>query len=136
MNKKLIATLVFFGTLALGAAAGIFVDRALVLPRPHWQSSPAPEGSHRRSDRDYPRDFNLKNFSRQLDLTPVQQDTLDKILDKYRQRFKALSQAMHPRFHAIRDSLNAEIRVTLTTTQQEKFDRMIRSSEKERRQAH
>lgn len=123
MNTKLMATIFFLGTLAIGVAAGIYFDRTLLRPRPPFQAyrefggSPGP-GSPM-----------MRNFSRQLDLTPQQQAKLAQILENYRQSFGSFRRTMQPRYMAMRDSLNAEIRTILTPAQQQKFDEMIQRFE-------
>lgn len=113
MNTKLVATACFLGTLSIGVAAGIYVDRTLLRPRSAFPGYDAHGGPM------------LRNFSRQLDLTSQQHGKLTRILENYRQRFGTIRRTMNPRYMAVRDSLHAEIYAILTPQQQEKFNSMI-----------
>ena len=112
-NSKVLAAAFFAGTLAIGVAAGVFLDRA-------WLQ-PSPREFHNLKGRE---SGFMRQFGRELDLTAGQQAELDHVLANYRERFSEIRRSMHPRYNALRDSLDAEIRALLTPAQQEKFDRM------------
>ncbi len=128
MNTKLMATIFFLGALAIGAVAGIFIDRAFFRPPLH-ENRPfgGPHG---------PGDPMLRHFSHELGLTPAQQDKLAAALENYRGRFGNLRRSMHPRYLAMRDSLHIEIRAMLAPEQQKKFDEMNKHVQMKHRRMH
>jgi len=128
MNSKLIAGIFFIGTLVFGMFAGVVLDRTVLRPAP---STPG----FRSFDRpiDGPR---MHIFSKRLDLTPEQEKKLDDILESYKPRFGDLRLRMHPRYTALRDSLNADIRAILTPEQQDKFETMLREFKPRMRWKH
>lgn len=128
MNSKLMASIFFFGTLVVGVFAGIVLDRTVLRP-------PQRTPDFRSFDRpiDGPR---MHIFSKRLDLTSEQEQKLGDILESYKPRFGDLRLRMHPRYTALRDSLNADIRTILTAEQQEKFETMLREFKPRMRWRH
>ena len=121
-NTKKAAVAMFVGTLLLGTVLGVVLDRALLLEnsslRAYRQRPDRAPGSTR---------FFMRHFSRELELTSQQQATLDSILAANRQQFDELRRRLHPRFSALRDSLDQQILVILTPEQREKFHELKRS---------
>ncbi|MGH7496511.1 MAG: hypothetical protein ACREOO_29530 [bacterium] len=120
-NTKTAAVAMFIGTLLLGAVVGVVVDRTLLLDgsslRASRQRLDRTPGSAR---------FFMRHFSDQLELTSDQQAALDSILASNRQQFDELRRRLHPRFSALRDSLDQQILVILTPEQREKFHALKR----------
>ncbi len=66
----------------------------------------------------------VERFSKKLDLTPDQQQTIAAVLDENRQKIKTLRAEVHPKFEEIRTATRSAIRRQLTPEQQAKFDVM------------
>lgn len=66
----------------------------------------------------------LERFSRKLDLTAEQKEKVGAVLESSRQRMEALWKEGRPKFDAIRESTNTEIRALLGPEQREKFDKL------------
>ena len=111
------AVALFLATLVLGIFIGIFIDRA-VLPPPLLPEMRQLEGRRDRGD------FLLRRITDELELSAEQQDEFDRILAGYRQRFGELRRHLHPRFSALRDSLDQQIAAILTPAQREKFEEL------------
>jgi Spy/CpxP family protein refolding chaperone len=121
-NTKTAAVAIFIGTLLLGAVVGVVLDRTLLLESSSWQTyrqRPARDPGSAR--------FFMRHFSKKLELTPQQQAALDSILAGNRLQFDDLRRRLHPRFSALRDSLDQQILVILTPEQREKFHALKRS---------
>jgi len=123
MNTKTTATLFFVGTLLVGMAAGVFIDRVLLR---HELPFMAP--------REFGERPRMHLFARHLELTPEQEEKLATILEEYQKKFRKLR--MEPQHRALRDSLQTEIRALLTPEQQEKFEAMQPPFEKWRGPGH
>jgi len=119
MNSKLMASIFFLGTLVFGMFAGVVLDRTVLRPAPRVPEFRSFDGPPDAPPR-------MRMFSKRLDLTSEQEQKLEEILESYRMRFGDLRMSMHPRYTALRDSLNADIRAILTAEQQEKFETMLR----------
>lgn len=120
-NTKTAAVALFVGTLLLGILIGVVVDRMLLLPAPPFAGMRQFEGRPPRSEGLF-----MRHFSDQLDLTPRQRAELDSILAGNRQRFDELRRRTHPRYSALRDSLDRQILAILTPPQREKFESLKR----------
>ena len=127
-NTKAAAVGLFLGTLLLGVVIGVFADRMWLRPdgpfmgmRPH-EGRPGPGG------------FFMKHFAAELDLSSRQQAQLDSILSGNRQQFEALRRSLHPRFSALRDSLDQQILAILTPEQRERFDAVKKQRMSRRRE--
>ena len=66
----------------------------------------------------------LKRFSKELHLTPEQQKQVSAIFDAKHPQMAAMHAEMRPKFEALRNSTQAEIRKILTPDQQSKFNEM------------
>src|SRR5262245_42248541 len=121
-NTKTAAIAMFFGTLLLGTVVGVILDRALLLDSTAVTAFRPPDDRPPGSER-----FFMRHFASELDLTPHQQAALDSILASNRQQFDELRRRLHPRFSALRDSLDQQILVILTPEQREKFLALKRS---------
>jgi Spy/CpxP family protein refolding chaperone len=129
MNSKLMAGIFFLGTLVFGVFAGVVLDRTVLRPLPRIPAFRSFDGPLDAPPR-------MHAFSKRLDLTAEQVKKLGDILESYRLRFGDLRMSMHPRYTALRDSLNADIRAILTPEQQEKFETMLREFKPRRRWRH
>ncbi len=128
-NTKAAAAGLFIGTLLLGILIGVVVDRTLLLRAPPFGEM-RPFENRPASGR-----FFMRHFADQLELTPRQQTQLDSILSSNRQQFDALRRGLHPRFSALRDSLDQQILSILTPEQREKFDTLKRQRPRHRRES-
>ena len=72
----------------------------------------------------------LERFNRKLHLTEDQKQQVSKIFDAKHPQMVALQAEMKPKFEALRNSTQVEIRKVLNPDQQAKFDEM--NSEKEK----
>lgn len=66
----------------------------------------------------------MAEFTSKLKLTPDQQQKVSEILADTRAKIDALRKEMHPKFEAIRNFSQAEIRELLTQNQQRRFDEL------------
>lgn len=130
MNSKLIAGILFLATLVFGVFAGVVLDRTVLRPQPPFPGFRTPMGP---PDVSSPR---MQMFSKKLQLTSEQEHKLQEILESYRVRFGNLRHNLHPRYMALRDSLNTDIRAMLTPEQQEKFETMLHEFNPGRRWKH
>ncbi len=129
MNSKLMASIFFIGTLVFGVFAGVLLDRTVFSPAPRMPAFGTFNGPPNTPP-------HIDIFSKRLDLTLDQEQKLGDILESYRMRFDDLRLTRHPRFVALRDSLNADIRAILTLEQQNKFETMLREFKPRRRWKH
>ena len=117
---RLLAFAALLVTFFVGALAGLAYERVLnarepvpgtMRDRPAFDRRPmifAPGG----------------RMAEQLDLTPVQQDRINRILEEDRAKAGAVFEEMEPRLRARYDSTNAAIRAVLTPEQQREFERL------------
>jgi len=73
-------------------------------------------------------------LTRELGLTPAEQDSVRAILQRHRAEVEALWRAVHPRFDSLRDVMRREISSQLTTEQQQRYRDLI--ARLERKRAH
>lgn len=103
------ATLLLIAAFLLGAVAGA---AALSLTGDH----PFARGGHRSG----PPTF-LARLTRDLDLTPVQRDSVAAILDRYEPRMDSIWADIRPRFETVQEQLRSDISAQLTPEQQRKY---------------
>ena len=85
---------------------------------------------HRRSG---PRDH-LSRLTRELDLTPEQQDSVRVVLDRHRPGFDSVWAESRPRYETLRARVRSDIRARLGPEQQARYDSIIQRRDAERRQ--
>lgn len=78
-----------------------------------------------------PRDI-VEGMSKTLGLDADQKQSLGRIIEQSRERYRALSKQFRPQYDAIRDQSNQEIRAILRNDQKEKFEAMIKEMEANR----
>jgi len=124
MKSTLKATLLlvatFTGGVLAGGAAVALADRG-DMRRGHKE--------HRHHDSN----DHIEFLTRELKLTPAQQDSVQAILGRYRPKMDSIWQQLGPRFETIKDSISNDIRRQLTPDQQTRYTRMIERFEQERR---
>jgi len=74
----------------------------------------------------------LERMSKELRLTPVQQDSVRAIFDRHRKEIHALWQETHPRYDAIRAAARSEIRAQLTPEQCVREEELAKEWDRER----
>ena len=74
----------------------------------------------------------LKKFNRELHLTEEQKQKISAIFDAKHPRMMALHEEGRPKFEAIRNETQAEIRAVLTPEQQVKFEELTAKMESRR----
>ncbi len=74
-------------------------------------------------------------LTRELNLTPGQQDSVRVVLARHRPALEAIWREVHPRYEAIRAKVRAEISVQLSPDQQARYQRLIAEREHQRRMA-
>ena|ERR1700722_12377062 len=75
----------------------------------------------------------VSRLTRDLDLTPDQQQRLGEILTNTQSRYNAIRQQMNPQFDQARAQSRDQIRQILTPEQQSKFEDFLRQVDEERR---
>ena len=99
----------------------LFIGIALGTAFGHWQ---AKSYLHTRWEQGGMKQHMLERFNRELHLTAEQQKEIAAIFDAKYPQMVALQAEMKPKFEALRNSTQAEIRKILNSKQQEKFDEM------------
>lgn len=74
------------------------------------------DGRERRSRESY-----ADRLGRELILTPVQRDSVDRVLDTYQDSMSAMWARMRPRMDSIRVNIRRDIGVLLDSAQQERY---------------
>ena len=74
----------------------------------------------------------LDNLKRNLDLTPVQQDSVKAVLDRYTPAMDSLMSEIRPRLDTVRTAMRAEIARFLDPRQQKEYEAMRQKHERER----
>ena len=87
-------------------------------------------GHHRHSG---PRDH-LSRLTRELDLTPAQQESVRVVLDRHRPGFDSVWAESRPRYETLRARVRSDIRARLGPEQQARYDSIIQRRDAERRQ--
>lgn len=111
--------------LAFGLLSGVFVAGGVVGGAARAGLANRPEkdrGRQERSDR-APRERRsyTDRLAGELQLTPIQRDSLEHILATYQDAMDALWAEVRPRMQTIRTEVRGEIRAMLDETQQERF---------------
>jgi len=75
----------------------------------------------------------LSRLSKDLDLTPVQRDSVAAILQRYEPRMDSLWQEIRPRFDTLRGELRTNINAQLTPDQQRHYAELLERHDAERR---
>lgn len=117
---KLWVALTLIVVFGLGAAAGIFGERALMHKRDH---RPAPDRTP------FPL---LEPVAKALGLTSDQQDRIREVFKRGDERMKALDTEIHARLREIRTQLKSEVDAILTPEQSGKLEDMIQKERAKR----
>lgn len=75
----------------------------------------------------------VDDFTRELQLTPDQQNQLGTIIDQARAEFAAQHETDHQKLEGIRQQTHARIRAILTPEQQPKFDAFMQRLDEQRK---
>ena len=75
----------------------------------------------------------LKDLTRQLSLTAVQQDSVRAVFDRHRGEMEAVWKRVHPQFDSLRQVMRTEINAQLTPAQQGAYKAFL--AEHDRRRA-
>lgn len=89
--------------------------------QPHWEKGD-------------PRQHTMERFGRELNLSAEQQEKVAVIFESKHSEMKALQTEMRPKFEALRDATQTEIRKLLNPDQQKKFDEINARMEKHRKE--
>ena len=119
------AAVLFFVVFLLGALFGGVGDR---LWNKRVSGQPAVSSSARPT-----RDELIKNFSRQVELTPDQEKQLAAIMDDERAKWQALYAPLDAPREAIRQQGRERIRAMLTPEQQPRFEEFMRRVDEQRK---
>lgn len=115
------ATLLLLAAFALGAVAGI--GGVALYHRP-WGMGPGhPPGSS----------GYLARLAKDLDLSPVQRDSVGAILDRYEPRMDSIWQDIRPKFETLRGELRSDINAQLTPDQQRRYAELLERQDARRR---
>jgi hypothetical protein len=125
-RKVILAAVLLF---AAGALTGVAVSRIrtrAAVRTDFAQRSPLPAIAWQRYE------F-LRRAQRDLKLTEEQKARIDGLVKASQERFRALWEPIAPRARAEFESLREQIRTELTAEQQQRFDELLKKTEKERR---
>jgi hypothetical protein len=111
--------------LVAGVGVGIALDR-LVLGGPRSPERRAQE--HRQRAERY-----VEELTRELDLSPAQRSQVESILEANREKAHAYWERARGEYRTLRKEFRAEIRATLTTGQQTKFEALFPPRDRKRR---
>jgi len=75
----------------------------------------------------------VEHLTRELELTPVQQDSVRAIVERSKGAFDALWREVHPRYDSLKQRVRAEIRAQLTPAQQERYLQLLAAREHQHR---
>lgn len=114
------AAALLLATFVLGAAAGA----AVMAYATHRPASPSGKGRSA---------WYLDHLTRTLDLTPVQQDSVKAVLDRYAPAMDSLMSEIRPRLDTVRTAMRSEIARFLDPRQQKEYDEMRQKHERERK---
>ena len=113
------AVVLLLATFVLGAAAGAGRDGVRLAHAPRQ-----PQGRAA---------WYLDHLTRNLDLTPVQQDSVKAVLDRYTPAMDSLMSEIRPRLDTVRTAMRAEITRFLDPRQQKEYEAMRQKHEQERK---
>jgi Spy/CpxP family protein refolding chaperone len=102
---------------------GIAVGAAAMGYRSRMPSSPPTRGRTA---------WYLDHLKRNLDLTPVQQDSVKAVLDRYTPAMDSLMSEIRPRLDSVRTAMRADIARFLDPKQQKEYDAMRLKHERDR----
>jgi len=120
-RKALLLVFVLFVLgIALGSVGTYVVTTRVLAARP--QATPA-------RNADY-----MAMFTRDLNLTPDQQNQIQAILNDTRAHYAALHQKLDPEYEEVRHQGRVRIRQVLTPEQLPKFEELLRQMDEERRE--
>ncbi|MGH9261488.1 MAG: hypothetical protein ACRD08_16610, partial [Acidimicrobiales bacterium] len=115
-----------FGLLAAVFAAGIVTGAAV-------QAVAGGDEAPRRGRRSA--EAMLAHLTRELDLSPVQQDSVRTIMERYRPAFEAAWREVRPRYDSLRQQVRGEIGAQLTTEQRTRYERLMADLEHQHRRS-
>jgi hypothetical protein len=75
----------------------------------------------------------VRDLTRELSLTTIQQDSVRAVFDRHRSEMEAVWKRVHPQFDSLRQVMRREISAQLTATQQDKYRALL--AEHDRRRA-
>jgi len=113
------ATLLLLAAFALGAVAGVG-GLTLYHRPPGMGHSGGPSGY-------------LTRLSKDLDLTPVQRDSVGAVLKLYEPRMDSIWQDIRPKFETLRAELRSDINAHLTPEQQRRYAELLERQDARRR---
>jgi Spy/CpxP family protein refolding chaperone len=113
------AAVLLFATFVLGIAAGAAVMA--------YASHPAPPPPRGRAA------WYLQHLTHNLKLTPVQQDSIKAVLDRYTPAMDSLMSEIRPRLDTVRAAMRTEITRFLDPRQQKEYEEMRQNHERERK---
>jgi Spy/CpxP family protein refolding chaperone len=120
-RKALLLVFVLFVLgIALGSVGTYVVTTRVLAARP--QATPARNADH------------MAMFTRDLNLTPDQQNQIQAILNDTRAHYAALHQKLDPEYEEVRHQGRVRIRQVLTPEQLPKFEELLRQMDEERRE--
>lgn len=114
-SGKTRAVLLLVSALLLGIGLG--VAGSAWAREGHWMGSSGPD----RKPAGY-----LTRLSEELDLTPVQRDSVAAVLERYGPQMDSVWAEVRPRFETVRAAMRSEIERQLTPEQQRKYEEMRR----------
>jgi len=117
-RSKLYAAGLLVVTFAAGVAVGTGVSAA---------ASDRTRGSNGRERR--PRESYADRLGRELQLTPVQRDSVARIVNAYQDSMGAMWESVRPRTDSIRSSIRRTIHDLLEPTQQGRYEAYIRRTD-------
>jgi Spy/CpxP family protein refolding chaperone len=75
----------------------------------------------------------LDHLTRNLDLTPVQQDSVKAVIDRFTPAMDSLMSEIRPRLDTVRTAMRSEIARFLDPRQQKEYQQMRQQHERERK---
>lgn len=112
------AAVLLLATFVLGAAAG-------AAAMAYASRTPAPAQGRAA--------WYLDHLTRSLDLTPLQQDSVKAVIDRYNPAMDSLMSEIRPRLDTVRTAMRAEITRFLDPKQQKEYEEMRQKHERERK---
>lgn len=129
MNSRFAAVGVMVGLFVAGAVTGGAAVHYLGDEGPRAEANvrerSRDDDRRRRNPRSFTSERVLESLSERLDLTPVQRDSLESILEVQRAQASKVFQEMWPRLNSTVDSANALFRQVLDPEQQARFDELL-----------
>jgi len=113
------AVLLLLAAFALGVVAGI--GGLALSHRPPGMGHPPGSSGY------------LSRLSKDLDLTPVQRDSVGAILKRFEPRMDSIWQDIRPRFETLKGELRSDINAQLTPDQQRRYAELLERQDARRR---